>query len=405
MTLATRRQLLAGGAAALLAVPVALRAGEARAQESADAASPARSGLEASAAGEAGAMELALVADAPSTPTGLAISPGGRVFVMMPRFSAEVPYTLGEVAEDGSVRPYPDQATNDIVPDEPQSHLFHVPNGVFTPDGHLWLLDAGLPDGSGAPVPGAPKLVEMDIELNRILRVVPLDPGVEPTSSLNDLRVHVADGVARAFVTDQGQDGKGAILAVDLGNDRVVRRLAGHSSTSSGKGVAKYVEHRRVVRQPTPDAPPRDVQGGANGIALGADGRLYWAPLMARHLYAVDAALLLSEDADDAKIAAAVEDLGEKGFTGGLAADAENRVYLTLQEQNAVGRRLPDGRIEVIASDPRLVWADTIVITADRWLYVSGAQVNRRPEYNGGEDRQKPPYAILRVRIDAGPAN
>lgn len=32
------------------------------------------------------------------------------------------------------------------------------------------------------------------------------------------------------------------------------------------------------------------------------------------------------------------------------------------------------------------------------------AQVNRRPEYNGGTDLQKPPYAILRIRIDAGPA-
>ena len=350
-------------------------------------------------------MELALVADAPSTPTGLAISPAGRVFVMMPRFSADVPYTLGEVAADGTVTPYPDQATNDIVPAEPQRHLFHVPNGVFTPDGHLWLLDAGLPDGTGAPVPGGAKLVEMDIEAGRILRVVPLDPGVEPTSSLNDLRVHIADGVARAFVTDQGQDGKGAILAVDLANDRVVRRLAGHSSTSSQPGLAKYVEHRRVERRSGPDAPPRDVQGGANGIALGPDGRrLYWAPLMARHLYAVETDLLLREDADEGEIASAVEDLGEKGFTGGLAADAQDRVYLTLQEQNAVGRRLPDGRIEVIGSDPRLVWADTIVITPDRWLYVSGAQVNRRPEYNGGEDRQKPPYAILRVRIDAGPA-
>lgn len=145
--------------------------------------------------------------------------------------------------------------------------------------------------------------------------------------------------------------------------------------------------------------------GGANGIALGPNGqRLYYAPLIGRRLYAVDAGALLDPEKTDADIAAMVEDLGEKGMTGGLAADARDRVYLTLQEQNAVARRHPDGRIEVVASDPRLVWADTIVITPDNWLYVSAAQVNRRPEYNGGEDLQKPPYAILRIRIDVGPA-
>ncbi|HEX8374863.1 MAG TPA: hypothetical protein VF606_06760, partial [Geminicoccaceae bacterium] len=71
---------------------------------------------------------------------------------------------------------------------------------------------------------------------------------------------------------------------------------------------------------------------------------------------------------------------------------------------NAVGRRNPDGSVEIVATDPRLIWADTIAITADRWLHISAAQVNRRPEYNDGRDLQEPPYAILRMRIDADPA-
>lgn len=359
---------------------------------------------EASAARPVGTMELAILADAPSTPTGLAISPSGRVFVMMPRFSSDVPFTLGEVAQDGSVTPFPDAAANAIDPKEPQRALFHVPNGVFDGQGHLWVLDAGLPDGKGPPVPGGAKLLRINIDTKQILRTIPLEPGVTPTSSLNDLRVDWAEGRARAFVSDQGQDGEGAILAVDLDTGRVVRRLAGHASTQSQKGLAKFVEHRPVVLQPK-SGPARPVQGGANGIALGPNGqRLYYAPLIGRRLYAVEAGALLDPEKSDADIAAMVEDLGEKGMTGGLAADAQDRVYLTLQEQNCVARRHPDGRIEVVASDPRLVWADTIVITTDDWLYVSAAQVNRRPEYNGGEDLQKPPYAILRVRIDAGPA-
>jgi sugar lactone lactonase YvrE len=324
---------------------------------------------------------------------------------MMPRFTGKEPYTVGEVFADGRVAPYPDLETNAADAAEAQKRLLHVTNGVFDTAGGLWLLDAGLPNGSGPPAPGGAKLVRIDLATDRIDRTIPLSSGVEPTSSLNDLRVDTKDGRAQAFVTDQGQDGRGAILAVDLETGRVARRLHGHASTQSQPGVLKIVEGRPVMTRRAPGAPAQGVQGGANGIALSPDGaRLYYAPLMGRHLYAVATADLLDETASDAAVAAGVEDLGEKGFTGGLGCDAEGRVYLAMQELNAVGRRDEDGTITIVGTDPRLVWADTIAITADGWLYVSGAQVNRRPEYNEGRDLQHPPYAILRVRIDAGPA-
>ncbi|RZI76875.1 MAG: hypothetical protein EOP13_00840, partial [Pseudomonas sp.] len=278
-----------------------------------------------------GALELVRRMQCPSTPTGIAFSPGGRLFVFMPRFDAKVPYTVGEVDADGRVTPYPDAAANRPDPARPQQTLVHVPNGVFDAAGRLWLLDAGLMASSGPPMAGAPKLVCIDIATNRVLRVVPLANAVVPTSSLNDLRVR-AGGSGRevAYITDQGQDGQGAIVAVDLASGRAVRRLAEHGSTASVKGVLKIVEGRPVEkvdaagnRQP--------VQGGANGIALSHDGRtLYYAPLMGRRLYTVDAAGLLDAPSD-AAVAATVRDLGEKGMTGGLACDDRDRVYLTLQ--------------------------------------------------------------------------
>lgn len=386
-----RRHVLAGTLGAAVAAGCA-------------AAGPMSSSAPSTPAPERGALELVRRMRCPSTPTGIAFSPGGRLFVFMPRFDAKVPCTVGEVDAEGRVTPYPDAAANRPDPARPQQTLVHVPNGVFDAAGRLWLLDAGLMASSGPPMAGAAKLVCIDIATNRVLRVVPLASAVVPTSSLNDLRVR-AGGSGRevAYITDQGQDGQGAIVAVDLASGRAVRRLAEHGSTASVKGVLKIVEGRPVEkvdaagnRQP--------VQGGANGIALSHDGRtLYYAPLMGRRLYAVDAAALLDAPSD-AAVAVTVRDLGEKGMTGGLACDDRDRVYLTLQEADAIARRHPDGRIEVLASDPRLLWPDTFHLAADGWLYVNAAQVQRRAEFRGGGDQQKPPYDLFRLRIDAGPA-
>ncbi|MDX7952678.1 L-dopachrome tautomerase-related protein [Lichenihabitans sp. Uapishka_5] len=349
-----------------------------------------------------GALELARAVAAPTAPTGLVVARDGRMFVFMPRLDAETAFSIGAVAADGSVTPWPDAAMNRPDPKRPQDTLFHIPNGVFDRQDRLWVLDAGLLAAAAVPTPGAAKLLCFDGATGALLRNIPLGPVTEPTSSLNDLRI---DRDAKAvFISDQGQDGHGALIAVDLASGRASRRLARHSSTESVKGILKVVEGQVLMKR-NPDGVTSPVQGGANGIALSPDGRrVYYGPLMGRQLYSVDAGTLLDPEASDAAVAATVTDLGEKGMTGGLLCDDQDRLYLALQEFNGIGRRWPDGRIEVLATDPRLIWADTFWITPDRWLYVSSSQVNRRKEFNGGIDKVQPPYAMLRMRIDAGPA-
>ncbi|KQQ30806.1 hypothetical protein ASF53_17015 [Methylobacterium sp. Leaf123] len=388
MTIRLARRTLLAGTAALAAGPTM-------------AARPAQA---QAATTPVGALDLVVAARAPTTPTGLTLSADGRMFLFMPRFDAKTVFTAGEVFPDGRVVPYPSAAANRPDPARPAETLFHVPNGVFDAQNRLWLLDAGLMASSGEPVPEAAKLVCIDPATNAIVRTIPLQSIVTKTSSLNDLRIDVRPGREAAYITDQGQTGAGALIAVDLASGHAVRRLAEHASTQSVPGILKIVEGRVLLKREA-NGTTSPIKGGANGLALSPDGaRLYYTPLMSRRLYAVETAVLLDAGKDDAAVAETVTDLGEKGLTGGLAADSRDRIYLSLQEFNGIGRRDPDGRIEVIATDPRLIWPDTFWITADGWLYLSSAQANRRPEHNGGTDRQEPPYAIFRMRIDAGPA-
>jgi hypothetical protein len=79
---------------------------------------------------------------------------------------------------------------------------------------------------------------------------------------------------------------------------------------------------------------------------------------------------------------------------------------LTLRRpRRRASKGLPEGARDL--EDPSRLLRSTsgsFWITSDGWLYLSSAQANRRPEHNGGIDRQEPPYAIFRMRIDAGPA-
>lgn len=118
----------------------------------------------------------------------------------------------------------------------------------------------------------------------------------------------------------------------------------------------------------------------------------------------MSAAVLADPEVTDAEVAATVVDEGDKGgASDGLETDDAGRVYLTSGEHNAVLRRLPDGTIETLVHDPRLLWPDTMSVAADGYLYVTANQLYRQPKYRGGTDERRKPYSLFRTPIDAGP--
>jgi sugar lactone lactonase YvrE len=210
--------------------------------------------------------------------TGIAVSASERLFVCFPRWSDDVPVAVAERLPSGELRAYPDGVWNDWSPGGPAERRFVCVQALHVDaNDDLWILDPGNPKFLGV-VPGAPKLLRVDLETDEVVETLPFDAEAAPPASyLNDVRVDTERRVA--YVTDSGL---GAILVVDLATGFVRRRLEDHASTKS-EGIDLLIEGRwwRL-----PDGSRPEVH--ADGIALTPDREwLYWQALTGRTLYRV----------------------------------------------------------------------------------------------------------------------
>ncbi|GFZ73994.1 Uncharacterized protein ALO70_02248 [Pseudomonas amygdali pv. eriobotryae] len=311
---------------------------------------------------------------------------------------------MGEIRE-GKVVAYPDLAVNHENPKDPGDGLISVQSVVADGKGRVWLLDTAAPQFA-APRPGGAKLVAVDLATNRIVkRLVFPDNVILPSTYVNDMRFDFRKGSqGTVYVTDSSVSGPGAIIVMDIASGHAVRRLSGAKATSADPDFVPVVEGVPVLGD-GPDGSRKPVHVAADGIALSADGKtLYFSPLSSRHLYSVATELLNDSGVSEQQLAAAVEDLGEKGASDGLEADADGAVYAGDYEHNAIRKRLPSGNWQTVAHDPRMLWPDTLSIGPDGYLYFIVNQLHRQAGFNSGHDKRAKPYSLLRVKVDAAPA-
>ena len=336
-------------------------------------------------------------------PTGVTVSEDGRIFVNFPRWGDDVPFTVAEL-RDGKPVAYPDAAFNHEAAD-PAKGLISVQSVVADGRGRVWILDTAAP-GFAAPKAGGAKLVAVDLKTNKVVKTVvfPADV-ILPTTYVNDMRFDFRVGTEGvAYVTDSSIKGPGALIVLDLATGKALRRLSGHASTSPAPGFVPRVEGK-VMAAAGPDGKPQPFNVAADGIALSPDGEtLYFCALSGRTLYAVPTRLLRDPKASDADIARAVRNLGAKGASDGLEADAKGNVYGGDYEHNAIRRLAPGGAWTTIAQGPDMLWPDTLSVGPDGYLYVIANQLHRQAGFNGGRDLRVKPYRLLRVKIDAAPA-
>lgn len=313
---------------------------------------------------------LQLVAEFDHQVTGVAVTADGRRFVNFPRWTDDAPISVAEVAEDGSLRPYPDARWNEwrnaragelAVGD----HFICVQSIV--PDGHgnLWVLDPGAP-GNEKILPGAPKLAKIDLKTDRVTKVIamPEDVALQGTY-LNDIRFS-PDG-RLGYITDSGT--RGAIIVVDLDSGRSWRALDGHPSTQVDKTVTVTIDGKTLRR-----ADGRQPLFASDGIAISNDGgTLFYQALTGSTLYSIDTALLL-DDVPEPQRAARVKTVARTHVADGLWMSKAGILYLTSPSDYSI-KRLNGSSVETVLTDRRLRWPDTFSEGPDGRMYVTASHI------------------------------
>lgn len=351
-----------------------------------------------------GDLELVYEFNTPSMPTGVTVSEDGRIFYCMPNWGEVVPFTVGQIV-DGNLRPYPDWDMNTHADQLPAKRFVSVQSVVADGQGTLWVLDTAAPSFS-KPIDGAAKLVAVDLSTNQVRRTYyfPNDVVLD-TTYLNDVRVDLRVGKSGyAYITDSSIHGPGAIIVLDLETGESFRRLNGDVSVSPDPRMVPKVEGK-VWMNRSKGVPPSPVTIAADSLAISPDGTtLYYAALSSRHLYSIDTASLRDKTIDDADLSKKVKYITEKGGSDGMITDENGVVYAGDYENASIRAIKPDGTMETIVHDPRILWPDTLSVGPDGYLYFTNNQLTRQAGYNNDRDVIQRPFSMFKININAKPA-
>jgi sugar lactone lactonase YvrE len=336
-------------------------------------------------------------------PRGVAVSSTGRIFICFPRQDMKGPYTLGEL-KDGTVSAYPNAAINRADNADSKNSLVSVLSAVVDNQNRLWVLDSGRVGRD--VVPGAPKLLAIDLQNGSVVKNLSFPEGVFlPTTVLKDFRITPRIGKeGTAIICDSSPAGKSALIVVDLETGKSIRRLNGHPTVEAEPNFVIFAEGEMVRLRDSEDN-QRDWTAGVTGLALSNDGSLvYYSPMAGLSLSSVSVAALcdgaISEEAVEKTVKVIFREIGT---SDGLESDSQNRLYLTDVENNEIWLLNTNGTTSKLVKDNRLIWPDRLCLTKDGYLYVTASQFNRGPWFHFGQDLRTKPFHLYRVKVDAKP--
>ena len=323
--------------------------------------------------------------------TGIAVSKTGRLFANFPRWSNDYKYAVIEVMPDGSTKPYPDEQWNSWKDKDPDTtgKWVCVQSVVVDDNDALWVLDPASPGMTGA-VANGPKLVKIDLSTNKVAQTVTFGADICPAKSyLNDVRFDAAKQVA--YISESGV---GAIIVVDLKTGKARRTLDQDESTLFDKNVPLTINGKEVMT-----AEKERPKFNVDGIALSPDGAyVYYQAVVGSTLYRAPTSVLRDESKSAREQSKAVEKVATVFPCDGYWMDKQGNLFLTDLRDGAIQKRTPEGKIELVCSDPRIEWPDSLAQGPDGAIYFSCSHIHHAPQYNGGKSARTMPYAIFKVR-------
>lgn len=340
--------------------------------------------------------DLEVVAELPFRPSGVSISRSGRIFATVHRFRLDEP-SLVEVTGKTSYKAYPNAVWNQGF--GTGANVLNQVNGIIVDQrDRVWVIDNGInpfPKDNQTAIPNQPpKLIAFDISTGEVAFRYNFPEAVAPVSSYpQDIAVDDQNGFV--YVADIGGQSKPAIIIVNI-KDKTSRRFEGHPSLSA-ENVDLVVEGETLTF-PNSEGKSVPARIAINPITLSANNEtLFYGPMNGETFWSVPTRLF-REEASDQTIAEAIQRVGVKPTnSNGSSTDVKGNHYFANVRDNAIDVLTPDGKLNRLVQDSRMVWPDAVRFGRDSWLYISVNQLNRSPLLTGGVEQGKPPYLILRT--------
>jgi Major royal jelly protein len=318
---------------------------------------------------------------------GIAVAPNGRIFASCPRWTESPSPNVAEVMRDGTFSGYPNASWLDWQPGKSTDDRFVSVHSLHADaDNQLWVVDDAV--ARQAPeVKARPKLVQIDLTTNAVVRTFIFDETVAPVgANLGHVRV-------------QGQyaylsDSRGALLVLDRTTERTRRLLAGNAAVLADTTI-----------QPVIDGKPFRQRSGAP-IEVGIDlleisgPYLYFTCLFGPALWRIPLSALQNESLAAPELASQLQRVINIPPCAGLMVDSEGTFYLSAFTQNAILRWRNGGRLEIIASDARISFPNEGTVGPDGFLYFPASQIQRIPANQAdGVSRVQLPFELFKIDV------
>ncbi len=353
-----------------------------------------------------------LAAQAPKAPTvttalelpnaqtnGVALSPGGRLFLVIAKQKGQdVPQiaevvggtSKGGVYRGGQLKPYPDAGWNAWKPGADASKMFVHANSIrFGPDGTLWVVDFGSEGLGEADVKHGPKLVGINIATGQVVETLYLDGVTKSTSAVDDVRFN-GD---HAYLTDAGWPG---IIVVHLPDSHAYRTL-------NDTDAVKALHPLRGEGHELQDKHGKPIYFHADQLEVSPDGKTLYTQPCSGPMYAIDTAALDDEQMPETERVKHARKFADTATSGGTAIDKAGNIYVAQADNNSVLKITPAGQITTLVQGPQYTWVDAMWISADGRLWMPAAQMDRTPAFNDGKMSVTYPMRVYTTNIGNGP--